>query len=225
MSPQATLEGPSYGPASGGAAKHLVILLHGWGADGNDLIGLAPHWAPGLPDAEFLSPHAPFPCDVGFGRQWFSLGDMSPTGDLHPAAMEARLKAVVPMVDAFIDDALEARGLTADKLALVGFSQGTMTALYLGPRRAGCPAAILGYSGRLIGGESLGEDAICKPPMLLIHGEHDEMVPAASLPHAAEQLRTAGFDVTTELRPRLGHAIDPEGLQMGGAFLVKNLLG
>ena len=126
-----TLSGPSRPPASGGKPSRLVVLLHGLGADGNDLIGLAPYWASLLPEAEFLSPNAPFPCDMApYGYQWFSAQDRS------PAAVLAGVRAAAPMLDAFIDEALAERGLGDGELALVGFSQGTMMSLFVGLRRA-----------------------------------------------------------------------------------------
>src|SRR5690242_18353856 len=143
-----TLSGPSRKPASGGAPRQLVILLHGLGADGNDLIGLAPYWAPLLPDAEFVAPDAPFPCDMApFGRQWFSLQDRS------PLAILAGVRAAAPILDVFIDEALKARNLDESRLALVGFSQGTMMSLYVGLRRAKALAGIVGFSGALLGPE------------------------------------------------------------------------
>ncbi len=213
-----TLEGPRFGPAAGGAPKVIVVLLHGWGADGNDLIGLAPHFGRALPNAEFLSPHAPFPQDMGYGRQWFSLGDLSPQ-NLAETALRPRIDAVVPALNAFVDDALAARKLGAERLALVGFSQGTMLALFAGPRRAHGPRAILGYSGRLLGGAALAQEAKSKPEILLIHGELDEMLPVAATRAAERDLHAAGFRVEARYRPGLGHAIDPEGLAMGAAFL------
>lgn len=126
-----TLSGPIRKPASGAAPRQLAILLHGLGADGNDLIGLAPYWAPLFPEAEFVAPDAPFPCDMApFGRQWFSLQDRSPMSIL------AGVRAAAPILDAYIDDALKARNLDESRLALVGFSQGTMMSLYVGLRRA-----------------------------------------------------------------------------------------
>lgn len=209
-----SLSGPSRKPASGGPPRQLVVLLHGVGADGNDLIGLAPYWASLLPEAEFLSPDAPFPCDMApFGRQWFSLQDRTPT------VLLAGVRATAPILDAFLDEALAARGLDASKLALVGFSQGTMMSLYAGVRRAAAPAAIVGYSGALVGAELLAQEIRVRPPVLLVHGDADEVVPFAALSHAATALAGAGVPVEQLRRPGLGHGIDEEGLQRGGDFL------
>jgi phospholipase/carboxylesterase len=219
-----TLTGPGFGPAKGGRPKQLVVLLHGWGADGNDLIGLAPALAPVLPEAEFLSPDAPFPCEAGFGRQWFSLGNRDPATDMSDPVMTARLGAVAPAINAFIDDALSRRGLAPDKLALIGFSQGTMAALYVGVRRERGPAGILGYSGHLVSGAALAQDARSKPEILLVHGEHDDILPVAASRYAEQMLKKAGFKVGALYRPGLGHGIDEEGLRAGAAFL-KRVLG
>jgi phospholipase/carboxylesterase len=209
-----TLSGPSQKPASGGKPQQLVVLLHGLGADGNDLIGLAPYWASLLPEAEFLSPNAPFPCDMApFGRQWFSLQDRSPD------AILAGVRATAPILDAFLDDALAARGLDGTRLALVGFSQGTMMSLYVGLRRAAAPAAIVGYSGALIGAESLAGEIRAKPPVLLVHGDADEIVPVGALDAASIGLAATGVKVETLRRPGLGHGIDDQGLRRGGQFL------
>jgi phospholipase/carboxylesterase len=217
------LDGPRFGPARGGKPKQLVVLLHGWGADGNDLIGLAPALAPVLPEAEFLSPDGPFECDAGFGRQWFSLGDRSPEGDMAEPVMTARLAAVAPMIDAYIDAALKERALGADKLALIGFSQGTMAALYVGLRRAAGPVGILGYSGHLVAGAALAQEARAKPEILLVHGEQDEILPVAATRYAEQTLRKQGFEVSAVYRPGLGHGIDEEGLRAGAAFLKRVL--
>ena len=213
-----TLSGPVRKPASGGKPRQLVVLLHGLGADGNDLIGLAPYWAPLLPDAEFVSPDAPFPCDMApFGRQWFSLQDRSPESIL------AGVRAAAPILDAFVDDALAARGLDESHLALVGFSQGTMMSLYVGLRRGKAPAGILGYSGALVGAQTLAEEILSHPPVLLVHGNADEVVPFQALAMATEGLKAAGVPVEQLVRPGLGHGIDEEGLRRGGEFLRRVL--
>ena len=209
-----TLSGPIRKPQSGGKPRQLVVLLHGLGADGNDLIGLAPYWAPLLPDAEFLSPDAPFPCDMGpFGRQWFSLQDRT------PATILAGVRAAAPILDAGLDQALAERGLDGSKLALVGFSQGTMMSLYVGLRRDPAPACIIGYSGALVGADTLAAEIRGRPPVLLVHGDADEVVPPQMLPLASQGLAAAGVPVEVLVRPGLGHGIDEEGLKRGGVFL------
>jgi phospholipase/carboxylesterase len=212
--------GPSRPPASGGRPSRLVILLHGLGADGNDLIGLAPHWAPLLPTAEFLSPNAPFPCDMSpYGYQWFSAQDRS------PAAVLAGVRAAAPFLQAFIDDALAERGLDDADLALVGFSQGTMMSLFVGLRRAKPVAGIVGFSGRLLSPEILAKELRSRPRMLLVHGTDDPLVPYESLAIAEAALEGAGVPVETLTCDGIGHSIDENGLRRGGLFLKDVLYG
>jgi len=215
MSAGLQLEGPSAPPRAGGTAQQLVVLLHGWGADGDDLIGLAPYWGELLPEAAFVSPHAPFPCEMGFGRQWFRLTDRSPDTIL------AEVRLTAPMIDAFIDEQLAAHGLSPTQLAIVGFSQGTMMALHVAPRRETEIAALVGYSGRLIGAGLLDAETKSRPPITLIHGEQDEIVPAGAMESAGAALMAAGFAVDSHLRPGLGHGIDPEGIAAAGRFMAQ----
>jgi phospholipase/carboxylesterase len=211
------LSGPSQPPLAGGRPKQLVVLLHGYGADGNDLIGLAPHFAQLLPDAEFISPHAPFPCEMApYGRQWFSFSDRT------PAAVLAGTRAAATMLDAFLDQALAERGLGGGDLALVGFSQGTMMSLFVALRRAVAPAAVVGYSGALVGADELAGEIRSRPPVLLIHGDADPVVPYSELARARTQLQAAGVPVTVETRPGLQHGIDERGLLLGGQFLARS---
>jgi phospholipase/carboxylesterase len=208
------LSGPSRPPASGGRPSRLVILLHGLGADGNDLIGLAPYWAPLLSTAEFVAPNAPFPCNMApYGYQWFSAQDRS------PAAVLAGVRAATPLLEAFIDDALAERGLDDGDLALVGFSQGTMMSLFVGLRRAKPVAGIVGFSGRLLAPELLASELRSRPRTLLVHGTDDPLVPYESLATAEAELKAADVPVDTLTCSGIGHSIDENGLQRGGAFL------
>ena len=214
-----TLSGPSHGPAAGGRPRRLVLLLHGLGADGNDLIGLAPYWAPLLPDAEFLSPNAPFPCDFApYGYQWYSVQDRSRETQL------AGVRAAAPLLDAAIDEALAARGLLARDLALVGFSQGTVMALFVGLRRAEPVAGILGFSGRLVAPEMLASEVRSRPSVLLVHGTEDPMIPHQEMAAAESALKAADVPVETLSCPGIGHSIDEAGLSRGGRFL-RDVLG
>ncbi len=216
MSDLPQLTGPSSGPAGGGTPRQLILLLHGLGADGNDLIGLAPYFARVLPDAKFVSPNAPFPCDMApIGYQWFSLQERTEEAMLQGARM-AR-----PILDRFIDEQMAALGLGPADTALVGFSQGTMMSLFAGLRRDHPVAGILGYSGRLVGAEFLAEEISVKPPVTLINGDQDELIPASVQPAAVNALKDAGIEVEGHIRPGLGHSIDPVGIELGCEFLAR----
>ena len=209
-----TLSGPELAPADGKKPKHLVVLLHGLGADGNDLIGLAPMLAAELPHAHFISPNAPSPCDMApYGYQWFSLRDWSPQSMLKGA------HEVAPALNLFIDLQLKRFGLSDDKLAFIGFSQGTMMALYVALRRAKACAGVVGFSGALI-----GEDGItARPPVCLIHGDQDMVVPFGAMALAEAVLSHDDIAVETHKRPGMGHGIDPDGLDIATAFLKARL--
>ena len=213
------LDGPRHPPAGGGAPDALVILLHGYGADGFDLISLAPHWGAAVPGAQFVSPHAPYPCEMGFGRQWFGVQGLGAESYL------ASVRAAASILDAFIDGELAASGLAEDRLALVGFSQGTMMALHVAPRRAAPAAGVVGFSGRLVDAALLVEETASRPPFLLVHGDADEIVSHAALAEAAAGLEAAGIPVEAHTRPGLGHGIDQEGLALGARFLATTLGG
>jgi phospholipase/carboxylesterase len=202
-------------PARGGAPRRLVILLHGYGADGQDLLGLAPYWAEDLPDCGFVAPDAPFPCEIGFGWQWFGFQGQE------QAAILAGARAAAGLLDAFIDEELARHQLEEPALALVGFSQGSMMALQVAPRRARAMAGLVGFSGALVDGGTLAAEARSRPPVLLVHGEADPVVPFESLAAAAAGLAAAGIPVRTLARPGLGHSIDEAGLRAGGAFLIE----
>ncbi len=226
------LTGPRLLPAGGAPPRQLVILLHGYGADGNDLIGLAPHWQRRLPEAVFVSPHAPEPCQMSAaGRQWFSLGRYDPTrmrrDPTQTAAVQDEMLAgaegVAPVLDDFIDQELARYGLTDANLALVGFSQGTMMSLFVGLRRPRAPACILGFSGSLPGADRLDQEIRQKPPVLLIHGDADDMVPVQSMFDAVAGLGAAGIAVQWHISNGVGHSIAPDGLELGGYFLANAL--
>jgi phospholipase/carboxylesterase len=211
------LSGPRLPPARG-SATHLVVLAHGYGADGNDLIGLAPHWQRLLPTAAFAAPNAPEPCEgAPMGYQWF------PISRLEPHEMRNGVERAAPVFEAFLDAELARLHLPPERLALVGFSQGTMLSLHVGLRRDVKPAAIVGYSGLLAGEPSkLGRDT---PPILLIHGDADPMIPAEALFVSAGALGAAGAAVQWHLSAGTGHSIDAGGLMLGGIFLAMALSG
>jgi phospholipase/carboxylesterase len=211
-----TLIGPEFGPAGGGAARQLVIFAHGYGADGNDLIGLAPHFADILPNARFVAPNAPYPCEEGpFGYQWFRLAERS------EPEMLAGARAAQPILDRFIETELETAGLEERHLVLIGFSQGTMISLFTGLRRQRPVAGILGYSGRLVGAEALAGEIRCRPPVVLVNGDADELVPATQQPAAIAALQGAGVPTQGHIRPGLGHSIDQTGVEIGRQFLAR----
>ena len=214
------LTGPARAPASGDRADALVILLHGVGADGADLIGLADPWATVLPGAAFVAPNGPSPCDMApFGYQWFSLLDRD------PVRLAEGVADAAPQVDAFIDAEMARHGVGPERTALVGFSQGCMTALYVAPRRTTPLAAVLGYSGALLAPERLADETRSRSPVLLIHGEVDEVVPVQATGLAYQALDGAGFDVDARVERGLGHGIGPVGLRAGMEFLARCLGG
>jgi len=209
------IDGPSHGPQSGGKPKQLVILLHGYGADGNDLIGLAPVLAPLMPDAVFHAPNAPYPCDGNpMGFQWF------PINRLDPASRLAGTRSAAPFVDAFLDDTMAKYGLDESRTVLVGFSQGTMMSLHVGLRRAKQLAGIVGFSGAFAGAETLKDELKSRPPVLLVHGDADEMLPHQLTEEAAVALRANGIEVAVHIAPGIGHGIDQSGLSHAARFLL-----
>jgi phospholipase/carboxylesterase len=221
----AELDGPRVAPRSG-QAKQLVVFLHGYGADGNDLIDIGRAWAGLLPDAAFVSPHAPRPCgQAPTGREWFPLTFRD------PGERWAGVNTAAPALDAFLDAELKRLGLPPSALALVGFSQGTMMALHVGLRRPVPPAAIVGYSGMLAMPEDIDDPAAftaeikSRPPVLLVHGDQDPLIPVQALFHAAQSLAALEMPVEWHISPGVGHGIDQEGLRQGGEFLARRLTG
>jgi phospholipase/carboxylesterase len=218
----AQLDGPRLAPARG-PARRLIVFLHGYGADGNDLIEIGKAWQGLLPDAAFVSPHAPRPCgQAPMGREWFPLTFRNP---------EERwdgVNAAAPGLDGFLDTELARHRLPPSALALVGFSQGTMMSLHVGLRRAVAPAAIVGYSGMLVlkgdtDVEGYKPQVRARPPVLLIHGDADELIPAQALFHATEALAALDVPVEWHMSAGIGHGIDEEGLRHGGEFLARRL--
>jgi phospholipase/carboxylesterase len=214
------LDGPRLSPRSG-AARQLVVFLHGYGADGNDLIEIGRAWQQLLPQAAFVSPHAPEPCgQAPVGRQWFALTFRDPNERWVGANKAA------PLLERFLDAELARQQLPPSALALVGFSQGTMMALHVGLRRAAPPAAIVGYSGLLVlppdgSPETLAADVRSRPPVLLVHGDQDELIPVEALFQGSQALAAMGVPVEWHLSAGIGHGIDPEGLRHGGEFLAR----
>jgi phospholipase/carboxylesterase len=216
----AQLDGPRLEPR-GGAARRLVVFLHGYGADGNDLIEIGRAWQQLLPDTAFVSPHAPEPCaGAPMGRQWFGLTFRDPDERWRG------VNAAAPTLNQFLDAELGRRKLPPSALALVGISQGTMMALHVGLRRPTPPAAIVGYSGLFVLPNNAAPEVVAgeiksRPPVLLIHGDQDELIPVQALFHATQAL--AALEVPTEwhISPGIGHGIDQEGLRHGGEFLAR----
>ena len=212
------VNGASLQPRSGGAPKQIVLLLHGYGSSGADMISLAPHWQETLPDALFLAPHAPQRCGMmTAGYQWWGLSGFD------SRALAAGAASAAPAIDAFIDRKLAQYRLTEANLALVGFSQGTMMALHVGLRRHRSVAAIVGYSGMLTGAAELAHRKLAKPPVLLVHGAADPIVPVAALHAAESELKRMGLDVKTHVSFGLGHSVDLVGLRLGRDFVAENL--
>ncbi|HEY5064296.1 MAG TPA: prolyl oligopeptidase family serine peptidase [Xanthobacteraceae bacterium] len=216
----AELDGPRLNPQSG-AARQLVVFLHGYGADGNDLIDIGRAWQQILPQAAFASPHAPEPCgQAPVGRQWFPLTMRDPN------ERWTGVKKAAPVLERFLDAELNRHKLPPSALALVGFSQGTMMALHVGLRRATAPAAIVGYSGLLVTPEreieAFAAEVKSRPPVLLVHGDSDDLIPVQAVFQAAQGLSALGLSAEWHISPGVGHGIDAEGLRHGGEFLARS---
>jgi phospholipase/carboxylesterase len=216
----AELDGPRLRPRGGGRPRQLVVFLHGYGADGNDLIEIGRAWQGLLPSAAFVSPHAPELCSMAAaGRQWFGLTFRD------PGERWRGVNTAAPKLDRFLDAELAREGLSGRALALVGFSQGTMMALHAGLRRSAMPAAIVGYSGALVlpdqNPEALAAEIRARPPVLLVHGDADDLIPAQALFQGAQGLAALGVAVEWHLSQGVGHGIDAEGLRHGGEFLAR----
>lgn len=209
------LDSIHFGPASKAPPKQLVVLCHGLGADSHDLIDLGSAWQHACPDAIFASVDAPFSHDSGFGRQWWSVADRSPT------VVEAGVRTAAPYLHAYIDSELTRLSLPANAYAIMGFSQGAMMALFTGLRRPTAPRAILAFSGALVGPGSLRAELANRAPVLLVHGEADDAVPVSRSHEAEATLKAIGVPVDAHYIPRLGHGIDDTGIALGALALQK----
>jgi phospholipase/carboxylesterase len=204
-----------------GQIKSIVVLIHGYGADGADLLGLADPLGPHLPDTLFAAPDAPEPCTGNpFGRQWFPIPWLDGSSDAQAAA---GLAAASDDLNAYLDALLEETGVSASNLILLGFSQGTMMALEVAPRRAEAMAGVVAFSGRLLRPEALAMEAKVKPPVLLLHGDRDPVVPFEDMSKAGNTLVAAGFEVYGHVMEGCEHGIAPDGLSTALGFMRDHL--
>ncbi len=210
-------------PASG-KAKNMVIFLHGYGSNKDDLIGIGAEWAPEMPDTVFLSPNAPAPCDQMpmNAYQWFAI---RANVDRATFEREQEAQSVAPLLGEYIDAQLEKWDVDESNLVIVGFSQGTMMAMYTMPRRKKPCAAIVGYSGMLIDAAGLKDDNVVKMPVLAIHGDSDDIVHPSNLQEVEEGFTNAGFNIETILRPQVAHGIDMFSIKRGLSFIKDTLEG
>ncbi len=203
--------------ATSGTIKSMVILCHGYGSNGEDLINLAKTWQPSFPDTVFLAPNAPENSPNPGGYQWFPINSFSKeerVAGTHKAA---------PALDGFIDESLKTYNLSPDHLVLVGFSQGTMMSLHIGLRRKHKIAGILGYSGALAGPDKLISEMKSKPPVMLIHGAMDNVIPFPALFEAVGALEAAGIKIEKHISQNTAHGIAKDGMEKGAEFLQKVL--
>ena len=209
--------------AAPGQAKHLVVLLHGYGADGDDLLGLSGPMGPHLPGTAFIAPDAPNPCSGNpFGREWFPIPWLD--GSREEAARKGMEESIADL-NAFLDARMEEEGVTPAETILLGFSQGTMMALHVGLRRVDPVAGIVGFSGALLGGPDLQAEIKSRPPVVLIHGDRDDVVPIQAMYHARDMLQSLGVPVTSHVSPGMMHGIANDGLQVAAAFLQRHMIG
>ena len=215
------IDGPRIPPASGGPAKSLVVFLHGYGADGNDLIGLGMQWGELFPGMLFVSPNAPYVCvNNPMGFEWFPLND-----DDRAAARIAGADAVRPVIINFLIDLWAQTGLSAKDTVLAGFSQGAMMALNVGLSLDQPLAGVLGFSGAFVPPEGFEDRRFAKPPVALVHGSADQVLTADLSRQAATTLTAAGIEVTLHISPGAGHGIAEDGLEFATAFLLAAIGG
>jgi phospholipase/carboxylesterase len=215
MSELPELNGPRIEPENGNPEK-LVILCHGYGSNGDDLIGLVPHLQRAMPNAVYVSPNAPDLCfGAPNGYQWFPLSTLSREERLAGTLMAA------PTLDHFIDQQLEKYALENKDLILVGFSQGTMMTLHVGLRRSSDIAGIVGFSGAMTLPDGWKDEVTSKPPAVLIHGDMDNVVPVQLMHEAFIALQEIDLNVDNHVSPGIMHSIGPDGLQKAMEFLAK----
>ncbi len=205
-----------------GELRSIVIFLHGYGANGQDLLGLADPLSEHLPDTLFLAPDAPESCaGAPMGYQWFPIPWID--GSSEEESMRG-MQAAVEDLNAFLDGVMVDEDVLPEQVVLFGFSQGTMMSLHVAPRREDEMAGIVAFSGRLLEPDLLKDEVVCRPPILLVHGDADDVVPVQSLPQAAEALQEAGFkDVFAHIMKGTGHGIAPDGLSVALAFMRDKL--
>ena len=205
-----------------GELRSIVVFLHGYGANGADLLGLADPLGDHLPDTLFVAPDAPEMVQgLPNGYQWFPIPWIDGSSE---EESERGMRAAVDDLNAFLDALMVDEDVLPEQVVLFGFSQGTMMALHVAPRREDAVAGIVAFSGRLLAPESLKDEAVVRPPVLLIHGDADEVVPPQSLPQAAEALQEAGWqDVFAHVMKGTGHGIAPDGLSVALAFMRDKL--
>lgn len=207
--------------AASGKGTSLVIFLHGYGANAQDLLGLADPLAPHMPNTVFVAPDAPEQCAGSpMGYQWFPIPWIDGSSEEDAAA---GMERAIADLNSYLDKVMTDEGIAADKTILFGFSQGTMMALHVAPRRADAVAGVVGFSGRLLSPETLEDEVVVKPPVLLVHGDQDDVVPPASLSEAGDALAAAGFEVFAHVMKGTAHGIAPDGLSVAAAFMRDKL--
>ena len=210
-----TLSGPQQPPKSGGAPDSLVIMLHGIGSNGDDLMGLAPYFADALPNTAVHAPNAPEPyADAGFGYQWYPR---------HAMPHDGNAERVEQTVNAYIDELLQEYGLDVSRCVLLGFSQGSIVSLHVAPRRSTAVAGVVAFSGSMPTAATLGQEKASAPPMLLIHGTEDRVLEPGESESAAKKLSELGVPVTLHILPGLGHSIDQRGIAIAIEFMKQVL--
>ena len=208
--------------ALSGETRSVVVFLHGYGANGADLLGLADPLGEHLPDTLFVAPDAPEACaGAPFGYQWFPIPWIDGSSEEEAAR---GMQAAVQDLNAFLDGILVDEDLLPEQMVLLGFSQGSMMSLHVAPRREDPVAGVIAFSGRLLQPDLLPDETVSRMPVLLVHGDADDVVPVQSLPQAAQALQDAGFtEVFAHIMKGTAHGIAPDGLSVALAFMRDKL--